>query len=62
MPALQATVPATCVPCGLAAFVPWIGVSSPAIGGSPGRKYARATITLLFVKRVSPFGKPAGAV
>ena len=53
--ALQATVPPTWVPCGLAPG-PWIGVSLPTVGGSDGRKYARAAITLLFVKRVSPFG------
>ena len=53
--ALQATVPPTCVPCGLPPG-PWIGVSLPVVGGSLGRKYALAAITLLFVKRVSPFG------
>ena len=34
--ALHAMVPDTCVPCGLAPG-PWIGVSLPSVGGSPGR-------------------------
>jgi hypothetical protein len=50
-----------CVPCGLAPG-PWIAVSLPSVGGSPGRKYFRATITLLFVNFLSPFGNPFGAV